>query len=87
MSRTTPGFNQKGSEGQNADQFRFRLARMDGARNPYRNSSQVPPAMYAALLQGCPKSNPLRVQLFGGLGDQLELLSLVVPWGSAKAFR
>ena len=25
---------------------------------------------------------PLEVKLFGGLGDQLELLSLVLPWGS-----
>ena len=29
-----------------------------------------------------PKQTPLEVQLFGGLGDQLELLSLVLPWGS-----
>ena len=29
---------------------------------------------------------PLTVQLFGGLGDQLELLSLVLPWGSVTTF-
>ena len=32
--------------------------------------------------KSCPQPNALEVKLFGGLGDQLELLSLVLPWGS-----
>ena len=66
------------------DQFRFRLARIDGARNPYR--ILIPECHHGNICRFVAKAaqnqSPLEVQLFGGLGDQLELLSLVLPWGS-----
>ena len=66
------------------DQFRFRLARMDGTRNPYREL--IPSChhnnVYRFVAEAAQNQTPLAVQLFGGLGDQLELLSLVLPWGS-----
>ena len=66
------------------DQFRFRLARMDGARNPYREL--IPKChhinAHRFVAEAAQNQTPLAVQLFGGLGDQLELLSLVLPWGS-----
>lgn len=69
---------------QSDDQFRFRLARMDGARNPYREL--IPRSLhgdvYRFVAAAVQSQTPLAVHLFGGLGDQLELLSLVLPWGS-----
>ena len=66
------------------DQFRFRLARMDGARNPYREL--IPSCHHDNVCRFVAKAaqskTPLAVHLFGGLGDQLELLSLVLPWSS-----
>ena len=66
------------------DQLRFRLARMDGARNPYREL--IPRCHHGNVCSFVAKAaqskTPLAVQLFGGLGDQLEMLSLVLPWGS-----
>ena len=66
------------------DQFRFRLARMDGARNAYR--ALIPGYHHSNVCRFVAKAahsqTPLEVKLFGGLGDQLELLSLVLPWGS-----
>ena len=65
------------------DQFRFRLARMDGEKNPYREL--IPRChhdnVYRFVAEAANRKTPLTVRLFGGLGDQLELLSLVVPWG------
>ena len=66
------------------DQFRFRLARMDGARNPYR---ELIPSCHRSnvcrfVAEAAQNQTPLQVQLFGGVGDQLELLSLVLPWSS-----
>lgn len=66
------------------DQFRFRLARMDGISNPYR---ELIPKLHhdnicRFVAEAAQSKKPLSVQLFGGLGDQLELLSLVLPWGS-----
>ena len=64
------------------DQLRFRLARMDGARNPYREL--IPNCHHGNVCRFVTKAaqskTPLMVQLFGGIGDQLELLSLVLPW-------
>ena len=66
------------------DQFRFRLARMDGARNPYKEL--IPSCHHSNVCrfvaEAAQSQTPLAVQLFGGLGDQLELLSLVLPWSS-----
>ena len=66
------------------DQFRFRLARMDGARNPYREL--IPSGHHdnvcRFVAEAAQNQTPLAVHLFGGLGDQLEMLSLVLPWGS-----
>ena len=65
-------------------QFRFRLARMDGVRNPYREL--IPRGHHGNVCrfveEAAQSKKPLAVQLCGGLGDQLELLSLVLPWGS-----
>ena len=66
------------------DQFRFRLARLNGARNPYR---ELIPSRYHKnacrfVAEAAISKGPLAVQLFGGLGDQLEMLSLVLPWGA-----
>ena len=66
------------------DQFRFRLARMDGARNPYREL--IPSCNHEIVsrfvTEVANRKIPLEVRLTGGLGDQLELLSLALPWGS-----
>ena len=66
------------------DQFRFRLARIDGARNPYREL--IPRCHHSNICrfvaEAAQSQTPLAVQLFGGLGDQLELMSLVLPWSS-----
>ena len=34
------------------------------------------------MAEAASSKGPLAVQLFGGLGDQLEMLSLVLPWGA-----
>ena len=65
------------------DQFRFRLARIDGVRNPYR---ELIPSFHQSnacsfVADAAYSSEPLAVRLSGGLGDQLELLSLVLTWG------
>ena len=66
------------------DQFRFRMARIDGEKNPYRKL--IPSCHHANVCrfvaEAANSKKPLAVQLFGGLGDQLELLSLMLPWGS-----
>lgn len=64
--------------------FRFRLARLDGARNPYRElipnrHHSIVNRFIADALNG---KGSLAVHLFGGLGDQLEMLSLVLPWAN-----
>ena len=65
-------------------QFRFRLARLDGASNPYQEliDSSYHGKIYRLVAEAAQSKTPLAVQLFGGLGDQLEMLSLVLPWGS-----
>ena len=52
-------------------------------RTPTENSYPVvTTTMFAALLQGAAQNQtPLAVHLIGGLGDQLEMLNLVLPWG------
>jgi len=66
-----------------AAQWKFRLARLDGARNPYAHlvppnwQEQAAQAIAIALEQ----REPLVVELNGGLGDHLEALSLLLPWG------
>ena len=64
------------------DQFRFRLARMDGATNPYREL--IPSCRHDNICrfvaEAAQNKTPLAVHLMGGLGDQLEMLSLVLPW-------
>ena len=64
-------------------QFRFRLARMDGIRNPYREliPSRHHGNVYGYIANAVENKTPLQVHLYGGLGDQLEMLSLVLPWG------
>ena len=64
-------------------QFRFRLARMDGTRNPYREliPSRHHGNVYGYIANAAQNKTPLQVHLYGGLGDQLEMLSLVLPWG------
>lgn len=66
------------------DQFRFRLARLDGATNPYREL--IPNCHHGNVkrfvAEAAENKTPLAVHLQGGLGDQLELLSLILPWGN-----
>lgn len=68
-----------------ADQWAFRLARCGGSSNPYGHLIPAPlQAATAATLAGSLEQNTrLEVQLLGGLGDQLETLSLVLPWASS----
>ena len=60
----------------------FRLARLQGAANPY--ATLVPNELQEAADQAINASqasgHPLAVTLFGGLGDHLEALSLLLPW-------
>ena len=71
-------------EQSSGDQFRFRLARMNGTRNPYREL--IPSCHHGNVCRfvadAVENTTPLPVHLFGGLGDHLEMLSLVLPWGS-----
>lgn len=71
-------------EHSNNDQFRFRLARMNGERNPYKEliPNRYHSTVYSFVEDAANGQGPLTVQLLGGLGDQLEMLSLVLPWGN-----
>lgn len=65
-----------------AAQWGFRLARLEGQRNPY--ATLVPRELQQAADQAVRASQtsgqPLAVSLNGGIGDHLEALSLLLPW-------
>lgn len=67
-------------------QLAFRLARGAGERNPY--PALIPEAVSQAdqhyLEQIQANGTPLPVELVGGIGDHLELLSLVLPWAEGQ---
>ena len=63
-------------------QWRFRIARLHGEKNPYRHL--VPENLIEQALEAVAQSNttghPVTVHLNGGVGDHLEALSLLLPW-------
>jgi hypothetical protein len=70
-------------------QWRFRLARLGGADNPYGHL--VPEAlqeMADRTIRTCLRhGHPLAIDLNGGIGDHLEALSLVLPWAQQMELR
>jgi hypothetical protein len=67
-------------------QLAFRLARGAGEANPY--PALIPEGAFqqdqAFLAEIQRRKAPLPVELVGGIGDHLELLSLLLPWARAR---
>ena len=63
-------------------QWGFRLARLQSSFNPYGHliAKDIEDAAAITLQSNLKKHNPLVLELSGGIGDQLETLSLVLPW-------
>ncbi len=63
-------------------QWRFRLARLDGDKNPY--SELIPPEVktFTDLQMGHSRRMgvPAVVSLLGGIGDHLEVISILLEW-------
>lgn len=65
-----------------AAQWGFRLARLEGQRNPYATlvPRELQQAAGHAVRASQTSGQPLAVSLNGGIGDHLEALSLLLPW-------
>lgn len=63
-------------------QYRFRLARLNGEKNPY--SELIPPDVQAftdlQMDHAKRMNSPVVVSLIGGIGDHVEMISLLVGW-------